>query len=367
MKPVSHRIVFHIDFDYFYAQCEELRNPELRARPVVVCVFSDRGGDSGAVATSNYLARSYDVRSGMPIKLAKKRLEGIPDATFLPTDFDYYSEISEAAMNLIRNHSDIFEYVGRDEAYLDVTKRAEGDFAKASHLAQQLKNVVRSTVKLSSTVGVSSNKLVSKIASDFKKPDGLTVVEPDKIESFLGTLPIKSIPGIGKKTEDRFHEMGLQTISELRRLDVFALNSLFGRKTGTYIYNAARGIDDEPVSPRGDPLQYSRIITLREDTKDFESLSKDLERLCTEIHQSIVEDNLVFRSVGIQFIQKDLSNRTKSKTLKNHTSNLEELKRTAFQLLKELLEDQDMLVRRLGIKVSDFAEISGQVDITKFF
>ena len=367
MRLVSHRIVFHIDFDYFYAQCEELRNPELRARPVVVCVFSDRGGDSGAVATSNYLARSYSVRSGMPIKLAKKRLEGIPDATFLPTDFDYYSEISEAAMNLIRNHSDIFEYVGRDEAYLDVTKRAEGDFAKASHLAQQLKNVVRSTVKLSSTIGVSSNKLVSKIASDFKKPDGLTVVEPDKIESFLGTLPIKSIPGIGKKTEDRFHEMGLQTISELRRLDVFALNSLFGRKTGTYIYNAARGIDDEPVSPRGDPLQYSRIITLREDTKDFESLSKDLERLCTEIHQSIVEDNLVFRSVGIQFIQKDLSNRTKSKTLKNHTSNLEELKRTAFQLLKELLEDQDMLVRRLGVKVSDFAEVSGQVDITKFF
>ncbi len=364
---MSHRVIFHIDFDYFYAQCEELRNPELRTRPVVVCVFSDRGGDSGAVATSNYLARKYGVKSGMPIKFAKRRLESVPEATFLPTDFNYYSEVSESAMNLIRSYSDVFEYVGRDEAYLDVTKRAENDFTKAHHLAQQLKNLVRSNTKISSTVGVSSNKIVSKIASDFKKPDGLTVVEPDKIESFLDPLSIKVIPGIGKKSEDKFHEMGLQTISDLKKIDVFTLNGLFGRKTGTYIYNAARGIDDEPVSPRGDPIQYSRIVTLKQDTKDFTSLSKDLEHLCTEIHEAVVKDNLVFRSVGIQFIQKDLSNRTKSKTLKNPTANLEELKKTALQLLRESLEDQKMLVRRLGVKVSDFAEVSGQADITNFF
>ncbi|MGI0047345.1 MAG: DNA polymerase IV [Nitrosotalea sp.] len=361
------RIIFHIDFDYFYAQCEELRNPELKTKPVAVCVFSDRGGDSGAIATSNYLARKYGVKSGMPIKFAKKRLEGVPEAVFLPTDFDYYSEVSEAAMNLIRKYSDIFEYIGRDEAYLDVTKRTEGDFVKAAHLAQQLKNALRSNVKLSSTVGVSSNKIVSKIASDFKKPDGLTVVEPDKIEFFLDLLPIKVIPGIGKKSEDKFHEMGLQTISDLKKLDVFTLNSLFGRKTGTYIYNAARGIDEEPVSPRGDPIQYSRIVTLKQDTKDVESLSKDLERLCADIHEAIVRDNLVFKSVGIQFIQKDLSNRTKSKTLKNPTSSLEELKKTALQLLRESLEDQKLLIRRLGVKVSDFAEVSGQADITNFF
>ena len=361
------RIVFHIDFDYFYAQCEEIRKPDLKTRPVAVCVYSDRGGDSGAIATANYLARKYGVKSGMPIKFAKKKLGEVLDAVFLPTDFDYYSEISENAMKIIRDYADVFEYVGRDEAYLDVTNRTESDFKKAAHLAQQLKNSLRSTVKLSSTIGISSNKLISKIASDYKKPDGLTIVEPENIESFLDPLPIRTIPGIGKKSEEKFLEMGLETISQLRSVDVFTLNGLFGRKVGAYIYNAARGIDDEPVSPRHDPIQYSRIITLKQDSKDFDFLVKDLEKLCDEIHETIVKDNLLFKSVGIQFVQSDLSNKTKSKTLRNHTSGLDELKKTAIQLLRESLEDQRLPIRRLGVKVSDFSQVSGQVDITRFF
>ncbi|HMK33158.1 MAG TPA: DNA polymerase IV, partial [Nitrosopumilaceae archaeon] len=341
------RIVFHIDFDYFFAQCEELRNPELKTKPVAVCVFSDRGGDSGAIATANYIARNFGVKSGMPIKFAKKRLETAPDAVFLPTDFEYYSEISQKAMGTIQEFADIFEYVGRDEAYLDVSKRTECDIDKASHLAQQLKNAVRNSTKLSCTVGVSSNKLVSKIASSFKKPDGLTIVSSERIESFLDPLPIRTIPGIGKKTEEKFAEIGLETISQLKKLDVFSLNSLFGRKIGTYIYNAARGIDEEPVSPRQEATQYSRIITLKEDSKDYNFLAKDLEKLCEEIHSSIMKDDIIFKSIGIQFVQSDLSNKTKSKTLKNPTSSLEELKKTSMQLLSEALEDQKLLVRRM--------------------
>lgn len=361
------RVVFHIDFDYFFAQCEEIRRPDLKTKPVAVCVYSDRGGDSGAIATANYLARKYGVKSGIPIKFAKKKLEEVPDAVFLPTDFEYYSEISENAMKIIREYADIFEYVGKDEAYLDVTNRTESDFKKAAHLAQQLKNTLRSAVKLSSTIGISSNKLVSKIASDYKKPDGLTIVEPENIESFLDPLPIRTIPGIGKKSEEKFSEMGLDTISQLRNVDVFTLNGLFGRKVGAYIHNAARGIDDEPVSPRHDPIQYSRIITLKQDSKDFDFLVKDLEKLCDELHETIIKDNLLFKSVGIQFVQSDLSNKTKSKTLRNHTSGLDELKKTAIQLLRESLEDQKLPIRRLGVKVSDFSQVSGQVDITRFF
>ncbi len=361
------RIVFHIDFDYFFAQCEELRNPELKTKPVAVCVFSDRGGDSGAIATANYIARNYGVKSGMPIKFAKKRLEGVHNAVFLPTDFEYYAEISQKAMYMIKEFADIFEYVGRDEAYLDVSKRTEGDFDKAAHLAQQLKNAVRNSSKLSCTVGVSSNKLVSKIASNFKKPDGLTIVAPEKIETFLDPLPIRTIPGIGKKTEEVFLEMGLETISQLRKLDVFSLNSKFGRKIGTYIYNAARGIDDEPVSPRQEATQYSRIITLKEDSKDYNFLVKDLEKVCEDIHSAIMEDNIIFKSIGIQFVQSDLSNKTKSKTLKNPTSNLDELKKTAIQLLREALEDQQLLVRRIGVRVSDLSKVSGQDNITRYF
>ncbi len=361
------RVIFHIDFDYFFAQCEELRNPELRTKPVSVCVYSDRGGDSGAIATANYVARKYGIKSGMPIKFAKKRVENVSEAVFLPTDFDYYSEISDKAMSVIRNYADIFEYVGRDEAYLDVTKRTGASFANGSHLAQQLKNAIRGTTKLSTTVGISSNKLVSKIASGFKKPDGLTVIEPDKIESFLEPLPIGTIPGIGKKTEDRFHEMNLDTIAQLKTLDVFSLNGMFGRKIGTYIYNAARGIDEEPVSPRHDPIQYSRIITLKQDSTDYDFLAADLDKLCEDVHDSITKDNLVFRSIGIQFVQSDLSNKTRSKTLKNSTSMLDELKKTALQLLRESLVDQKLPIRRLGVRVSDLSQASGQVDISHYF
>jgi DNA polymerase IV (DinB-like DNA polymerase) len=364
---VSYRVIFHIDFDYFYAQCEEMRRPDLKTRPVAVCVYSDRGGDSGAIATANYLARKYGVKSGMPIKFAKKKLEEVPESVFLPTDFEYYSEVSENAMNIIRNHADIFEYVGRDEAYLDVTNRTGHDFKNAAHLAQQLKNSLRSAIKLSSTIGVSSNKLVSKIASGYKKPDGLTIIEPQTIESFLDPLPIRTIPGIGKKSEEKLSEMNLETISHLRRVDIFTLNGLFGRKIGAHIYNAARGIDEEPVSPRHDPIQYSRIVTLKQDSKDFDFLVKDLEKLCDDLHKAIIRDNILFKSVGIQFVQSDLSNRTKSKTLRNPTSSLDELRKTVNSLLKESLEDQKLLIRRLGVRVSDFSQTSGQIDITRFF
>ena len=111
------RVIFHIDFDYFFAQCEELRRPELKTKPVAVCVFSDRGEDSGAIATANYIARGYGIKSGMPIKFARRKVENVPEAVFLPTDFDYYSEFSEKVMGVIREYADVFEYVGRDEAY----------------------------------------------------------------------------------------------------------------------------------------------------------------------------------------------------------------------------------------------------------
>ena len=364
---MEQRVVFHVDFDYFYAQCEELRNPELKTKPVVVCVFSDRGGDSGAIATANYVARKYGIKSGMPIRFAKKRVEQIPEAVFLPTDFDYYADISEKAMDVISKYADVFEYVGKDEAYLDVSKRTEGSFVNAGHLAQQLKNAVRNSTKLSCTVGISVNKLVAKIATDFKKPDGLTLVPSDKVEVFLDPLPIRTIPGIGKKTEEIFAQMDLKTISDLKKLDIFTLNSKFGRKIGAYIYNAARGIDDDPVSQRQEATQYSRITTLKQDSIDYDFLAKNLEKLCEDVHDTILKDNVVFKSVGIQFVQSDLSNKTKSKMLKNSTSSLDELKKTALQLLHESLEGQKMPVRRIGVKVSELSQVSGQDSITRYF
>lgn len=360
------RIIFHIDFDYFYAQCEEIRSPELKTKPVAVCVYSDRGGDSGAIATANYMARKYGVKSGMPIRFAKKRLEDRPDSVFLPTDFEYYLDMSEKAMKIIEEYADIFEYVGKDEVFLDVSEKTEGSFEKAGHLAQQIKNIIREKIKLTCSIGVSPNKLVSKIASDFKKPDGLTVVSPEKIESFLDPLKIRDIPGIGKKTEAKFSEMKLETISDLKKLDVFSLNQQFGRKSGAYIYNAARGIDDEPVTPHSPNIQYSKIVTLKKDSKDYNFLSESLNELAKEVHEIIKNKNLMFKSVGIQFVQSNLTNKTKSKTLRSPTSSLDELLKISMQLLKEALEDQTIDVRRLGVKVSELSEMKGQSSIDSY-
>ncbi len=361
------RIVFHIDFDYFYAQCEETRSPDLKSKPVCVCVYSDRGGDSGAVATANYTARKYGVKSGIPISFAKKRLAERKDSVFLPVDFDFYSELSEKAMGIMKDSADIFEYVGRDEAYLDVTNRVENSFQKASHLAQQIKNSIKKEIKLSCSIGISSNKLISKIASDVQKPDGLTIVSPESEESFLEQLKIRNIPGIGKKTEERFLAMNIDTIKDLKKLDIFTLNKEFGRKNATYIYNSIRGIDDEPVKEKEARIQYSKITTLKNDSKDYQFLSTSVKELCREIYEIVKKDNIMFKSIGIQFIQSDLSNKSRSRMLKNPTRSIEELQKNADILLKETLANQTTTIRRIGVKVSDLSEVQGQSDITSFF
>jgi len=361
------RVVFHIDFDYFYAQCEETRSPKLKSKPVCVCVFSDRGGDSGAIATANYTARKYGVKSGIPISFAKKRLEEREDAVFLPVDFDFYTEISDKAMEIMKENADVFEYVGRDEAYLDVTKRVGGDFNKASHLAQQIKNSIRDKIKLSCSIGISPNKLISKIASDFQKPDGLTIVSPEKVDIFLEQLEIRAIPGIGKKTEEKLSEMKLKTIQDLKNLDVFSLNKEFGRKSGTYIYNAVRGIDIDPVKEREERVQYSKIITLKKDSKEYQFLSENISELCNQVHRVVKSNNKMFKSIGIHVVESDLSSKSKSRMLRNPTESLEELQKNTNQLLKEMLETQTSTIRRLGVRVSELSEIKGQSNITNYF
>ncbi len=360
------RIVFHVDFDYFYAQCEEIRNPKIKGKCVAVCIFSDRGGDSGAIATANYNARKFGVKSGIPIMLAKNKLKE-QDAVFLPADFDYYSDVSSKAMEIIEKYADVFEYVGRDEAYLDVTKKTEEEFHNAEHLAQQLKNEIRNNLKLTCSVGITPNKLLSKIASDYKKPDGLTSVKPEQVEEFLAPLKIREIPGIGKKTEGVFGQMNVNIIEELRKIDIFDLNKMFGRKTGGYIFNSARGIDEEVVKPRPPTIQFSKIITLKENSKELQFLRESIEGLCVQLNKIAIENNKMYRSIGIQFVNEDLSTKTKSKMLRNPGNNVTELKKVVNQLLEEALMGQEMLVRRIGVRISEFSDVEGQSSITNYF
>jgi len=361
------RIVFHIDFDYFYAQCEEIRKPELKSKPVCVCVFSDRGGDSGAIATANYNARKFGVKSGIPISFAKKRLENQSDAVFLPVDFEFYKKLSDKGMEIMERNSDVFEYVGKDEAFLDVTKKVQSDWRKAENLGLEIKKEIKNKLNLTCSIGISPNKLISKIASDFQKPDGLTIVFPEKIDEFLEPMKIREIPGIGKKTEERFSQMNFQIIEELKKLDIFTLNKEFGRKSGTYIFNAIRGIDNEPVQKREQNTQYSKVMTLKKDSIEFEFIFESIKKLCIQLHEIILNEKKLFKSVGIQLIQSDLSSKTKSKSLKNSTFSLKELQKNVEQLLKEALEEQKVTIRRVGVKVSELSEIKDQSNITSYF
>ena len=361
------RIVMLVDLDYFFAQCEERRNPAIREKPVVVCVYSGRTEDSGAVSTANYVARKYGVKSGIPIRLAKQKLKDV-DAVFLPVDKKFYREISDSIMELLRNHADVFEQVGIDEAYLDVTKRTIGDYQEATKLAEIIRAEVFAQEQLTCSVGVGPNKLVAKIAADVQKPDGLTVVRPHEMHAFLAPLPVRRLVGVGVKTEKKLEPLGIRTVGQLAKFDVQRLIDVFGRRLGTYFHNASLGIDDEPVEERGEPESVSRINTLKEDTKDLTTIIDEAYRLCDEVHGRLQNRGLLFRSVSIYVVARDLSAHSRSKTFENPTRDLETFKETVKELFEKFLDENGVEARRIGVKLSNLTKKENQQkQLSSFF
>jgi DNA polymerase IV (DinB-like DNA polymerase) len=365
-KSNASRIIMHVDFDYFFAQCEELRRPELRTLPVVVCVFSGRTEDSGVVSTANYVARKYGVKSGIPIRVAKSKLADASDAVFLPLDSAYYSQVSGSAMPIISSYADRFEHVGIDECYIDVSERA-GAFEVARRLAQEIKDEVKKKTQLTCSIGVAPNKLLAKIASDLHKPDGLTVIEPGSAAASIAGMDAGKIPGIGPKTSERLHELGMSTIGDLARFDLFRLIEEFGKKTATYMHNASRGIDDELVVESGERQQIMRIATLKSNATGSSEMYPDLYELCQSVFQTAMGRKLSFKTIGILLILDNLDNITRSKSLKVHSSNFESLHSTAKLILDEAMREAGpMKVRRLGVRLSDFQSSAGQNTMLNF-
>lgn len=315
-----------VDLDYFFAQCEELRNPALKSKPVVVGVYSGRTEDSGAVSTANYLARNYGVKSGMPLFLAKRKLEGVA-AVFLPVDYEYYEQVSDKLMRIFRSYADVFEQVGIDEAYLDVTGKAHGSFDEVKALAERMKTDVRQQVGVTFSVGVGPNKLVAKVAADTQKPDGLTVVRAEEAKAFLQPLPVNRLIGVGLKTSKRMTELGIKTVGDLAGFDVQRLVEVFGRTLGVYFHDAANGLDDEPVEEAGEAESISRIGTLKENSRDLEFILAKADELIDDIHSEIAQKRLSFSQVGIVLILSDLSIRTVRKPLSSQHQTLKRLER----------------------------------------
>lgn len=359
------RIILHVDFDYFFAQCEEIRDPALKAKPVVVCVFSGRTEESGVVSTANYVARKYGVRSGIPIKNAKSRLATVPDAVFLPVDSDYYAQVSEDAMSILASYSDRVERAGIDECYLDVSN-SYFTFNAASVLAVAIKDELRKQKHLTCSIGVAPNKMLSKIASDFHKPDGLTVVEPASVRSFISEMSPLKIPGIGPKTGERLAQMQVKTVSDLERLDLSKLILEFGKKNGTFIYNAARGLDNEPVEYSEEKKQISRIITLKKDAEKAEEVQQELHELCQSVVEAAGEKQISFRTVTVLLITNNLEQRTKSKTLRTYSNDIGLLYSVSKSVLEAAVRGHDIKIRRLGLRISDFQKSSGQNTMSDF-
>jgi DNA polymerase IV (DinB-like DNA polymerase) len=356
-----------VDLDYFFAQCEELRNPALKGKPVVVGVYSGRTEDSGAVSTANYVARKYGVKSGIPLFLAKKRLEGT-EAVFLPVDYEFYQRISDEIMRALRGYADSFEQGGIDEAYLDVTQKVQGSFEAAKDLAQKIKDDVKSQFGIIFSVGVGPNKLVAKIACDSQKPDGLTLVKSEGVVGFLSPLPVDRLLGVGRKIAAKMETLGIKTIGDLARYDVQRLVEVFGKTLGVYFHNAANGVDNAPVQETGEAESISRIATLKENTRDLRLILEKTGGLIGDIHKEVVQRNIGFKQVGIIAIMADLSVHSRSQTLEKPEKDLEILRKTVRELFEKFLGESELEIRRVGVKVSHFAEEeTRQKHLTSFF
>jgi DNA polymerase IV (DinB-like DNA polymerase) len=360
------RVIVHTDLDYFYAQCEENANPKIRARPVVVCVYSGRTEESGVVSTCNYKAREFGARAGIPIVRAKKLLEQT-EAVFLPMNRPMYEQVSDAIMEILKTHGESYEKVGIDEAYIDITTRTNSDFDQAKQIAAEIKQQIFEQQHITSSIGIAPNKLLAKIASDLVKPNGLIIVRPEEVTSFLATLPVTRIPGVGRKVEEKLSQLQVRDISELAEIDSLLLVETFGKSLGNYLYQAARGLDDEPVREREQPGQFSRIGTLKKNTRELQEISPLLLELADSVSRKLAEEDMLCKSVGVIAVLVDLSIHSKSKSFETPTANEKLIKQSSVELMERMLQSMPAaILRRVGVKLSGLSKPTGQVDISRF-
>ena len=369
LNEIGKKIIFHIDFDYFYAQCEEIRKPELRNIPSVVCVYSGREEDSGVVSTCNYEARKYGVKAAMPIRLAKSKLKDV-EAIFLPTDMPYYHDISRNAMRIIENYGELFEQVSVDECYVDFTKITNSDFDDAKIFANSLQKNIKDKIKLTCSIGVGPNKLISKIASGVKKPNGITVVSREDAKSFISNCKIEDIPGVGPKTAKKLESLGIDSISDISNKSIFELRDALGYKTATFLVNASNAIDYSQIKVRGTSKQIGKIVTLKKDIANFEQINLTAASLCTSVYENLSNKGQAFRILTIILILENLQHVSFSKSLKLYSASFEELHKNSLFIIKEMINSNSISldnIRRMGVVVSHLKDISGQDSLVNYF
>jgi len=345
------RVIIHVDMDAFYAAVEIRENPALEGKPVVVGA-DPREFHRGVVLTASYEARRYGVRSGMPCAQA---LRLCPDAVFVPPHFDLYGRVSQEVMATLRRFADRLEPSGIEEGYLDVTSRTGGSFSRALDLARDLKAAVRREHRLTCSVGVAPSKAVAKIASDFQKPDGLTVVPRERVVEFLAGIPVRKVLGVGPKTAERLKELGLETLADVQAYPKQDLVEALGA-FGEYLHDVSFGRDaSEVVEPSGPPESISTETTFERDLDSFEAIWPVLEALVRSLHEQLTEEKLAYRTVTLKARYENFETRTRSRSLRIHTTDREPILVLSQLMLKEILLP-GRKIRLVGVRLSNLRD-----------
>jgi DNA polymerase-4 len=348
------RYILHIDLDAFFVSVEQVLAPELHGKPVVVGGQPDR---RGVVASASYEARAFGIRAGMPLAQAYRLC---PKAIFLQGSFPAYRDASEKFMMMLADFSPCLEPAGLDEAYLDVTGCES--YGTPRQLALSIKDRVKKELKLVASVGLASCKVVAKIASDLGKPDGLVEVARGQERDFLAPLPIASLPGVGKKTEQNLKGMGIKTIGQLAALPPELLKSRFGA-AGMMIHHYANGIDNGDVEPPGEAKSISRETTFAEDTLDRAFLQAILRYLCERVGAELRQEGKHARTVTLKLRYADFETTTRRLSSKEAIDADEVIFVGAVKLLDRALARRRKLVRLIGVGVSNLVGYGRQLHL----
>ena len=341
---MSIRKIVHIDMDAFYASVEQRDDPKLRGRPVVVAWKGKRS----VVCAASYEARRFGVRSAMAAIHAERLC---PDAIFVPPDFTRYRAVSRAVREIFQRHTDLIEPLSLDEAYLDVTENKTG-LPTATRVASKIREQIFQELQLTASAGVAPNKFLAKIASDWRKPNGLFVIQPAEVEAFLTPLPVGRIPGVGKVTEKRLEQLGIRTVGELREHELETLESAFGRY-GLRLHGLARGLDHNPVVPNRPTQSISAEDTFESDVPLAET-EPMIRRLAEKTWAASRKESRIARTVVLKLKTSEFNILTRSHTPEAPPSSCEELTSIALSLREKVNLDARQRFRLVGVGLSNF-------------
>jgi DNA polymerase IV (DinB-like DNA polymerase) len=342
------RFILHCDLDCFFAAVEERDNPDYIGKPIIIGADPKDGKGRGVVSTCNYEARKFGLHSAMPISQAYKRC---PHGTYLHPNFEKYHKTSKEVMEILNFYSDKFQQVSIDEAYLDVSDKCK-DYKEVREIVEKLKDEVKKILGITISVGCAPTKSIAKIASDFNKPNGITIVKPNEVKQFLQNLDITRIPGIGKKTKIYYNKKGIKTIGDIINQTLPKMKKLFG-KNGEWVWNVANGFDNREVKEyHGDRKSISKERTFYEDTDDLNLILSKLEEINNRIHKNVIKNKIYYKTVTLKIRLEGFLTYTRSKSFIHHVQDKNQVLKVIIELLNQF-STVNKKVRLVGIRLSN--------------